>query len=152
MGKQAKKKQKTEAQVKGQKRHNSATRGINTKKRGPTWSIRQVAIRNKKGVVQKDEHGKVLTEEVHIQVPIGVGFDMFGKYDENSPEPFDALALDWRQEIMEYAADIGAKVGKIDKGNGIGLYRVYRGDNIYQPDELYLEVESPKRFTLEKRR
>lgn len=156
MGKQAKKKQKTEAQLKGQKRHNAGTRGVNTKKLGALWAIRQVPLRNKKGEVKKDDEGNVLTREVEVRVPVDAGYDMFAKYDKNSPEPFDSCTLDWRQEVMEFCADNGARVAKIDKGDGVFAYRVYRdepnpkGKGMIR--NVLFEIESTKRFTLEKER
>lgn len=156
MGKQAKKKQKTETQAKTQKNHNSNTRGVNTKKRGPLWSIRQVPIRDKKGAVQKDKDGNVLTTEHRIEVPVGARYDMFSKIDKNAPEPFDSLALDWRQEIMEFAADNNARIARIDVGDGVFLYQVYRdepndsGVGTYR--KVFFEIQSDKRLTLEKQR
>jgi hypothetical protein len=154
VGKQAKKKQKTGNE--NQKTHNKATRFMNTKKRGALWALRQVPVRNKKGVVQKDEDGNVITQTARVTVPPRTGWDIWDK-NKNDPkkaqEPFDALHLDWREEMMEFAADNNARIGKIDQGNGVFLYQVYRDE----PGPLgkrivFFEVESSKKFTLEKQR
>lgn len=155
MGKQAKKKQKTDAQASGQKRHNKATRFMNTKKRGVLWSIRQVAVRDKKGSVVKDDDGNVETREHKIYVPPRTGWDFWDKNKNDADkavEPYDALHLDWRQEIMEFAADNNARIGTINKADGMFLTRVYKGDNVYQPKELFFEVESSKPFVIERER
>ena len=155
MGKQAKKKQKSETQVQGQQRHNRATRGMNTRRRGTLWAVREVPKRDKKGVVQKDEDGNVLVQTYNVYVPPRVGWDIWDKA-KNDPkkalEPFDSLHLDWREEMMEFAADNNARIGKIDLGEGVFLYRVFRGSNVLKPDEVFFEVQSSKKFTLERER
>lgn len=160
MGKQAKKKLKTETQVSGQKHHNKATRFMNTKKKGVLWAIRQVPIRNKRGQVQKDEEGNVKTREHKVYVPPRTGWDYWDKSKndaEKAQEPFDALHLDWRQEIMEFAADNSAKIARIDQGDGVFLYQVYRDEPVGEDGKpggrtVFFEVESTKSLTLERDR
>lgn len=143
MGKQAKKKEKSEAQAQRQKRHNKATRGMNTKKRGVLWATRQRKV--------KDEEGNEVIQNYGVYVPPGVGYDPFDK-QKNDPsaaqEPFDALHLDWREQAMYYMAEENARVDKTDLGDGVFLYRFYRespGGN----KEVLFEVQSSKKFVFE---
>lgn len=142
MGKQAKKKQKTEAQAAKQKVHNRATRGINTRKRGALWAKRRFKT--------KDAEGNEVERTYNIYVPPGTMWDPFNpnKMDpkRNPPEPFDALHLDWAEELTHYAMDMEAKIGRLAVGEGMFLYRVYKGENIDEPDEVLLEVQSPRKF------
>jgi len=151
MGKQAKKKVKTGSV--NQQVHNKATRGINTHRRGVLWAIREVPIKEK-GVLKKDKDGNAITRKVEIFVPPNVGWDIWDQA-KNDPkkaqEPFDSLHLDWRAEMMEFAVDNDAKIGKTDLGDGTFLYRVYKEDkNSLRPDTVFFEVQSSKKFTLER--
>jgi hypothetical protein len=143
MGKQAKKKQKPAGTV--QKNHNRATRGINTKKRGALWSIRRRTV--------KDKDGNEVEKVERVHVPPRTLFDPWDK-NRNDPkraqEPFDDLALDWREELMHYAGERGAKIGTVSLGDGMFSHRVFYGKNAAEPRELLLEVFSSKQLTLEK--
>lgn len=151
MGKQAKKKQKSENLK--QHRHNSKTRGINSTKRGPVWAMRERLSKRK----VLDDDGKEKTEEYteryNVTVPVGTLYDPFDK-TKNDPkrasEPFDALHLDWKLEMMEYAAENNARIGSIDIGDGSFLYRVFIGDSIDKPEKVFFEVQSRSKFVLEK--
>jgi hypothetical protein len=143
MGKQAKKK----AVVGGatQKTHNRATRGVNTRKRGALWAIRQRKV--------KDKDGNESYKEERVYVPPRTLFDPWDK-NRNDPrkaqEPFDDLSLDWREELMHYAGEREAKIGSVSLGDGMFSHRVFYGKNAAEPTQLLLEVFSSKQLTLEK--
>lgn len=141
MGKQAKKKQKSEAQSGNQKNHNRATRGINSKRRGAVWSIKRYKA--------KDEDGKEVERKHYVTIPVGTLWDPWdpNKNDRRkATEPFDSLHLDWREQMMEYAADNNARVGQIELGDGRFLYRVYQGENVGKPDKVFFELQSARKF------
>lgn len=145
MGKQAKKKQKSEAQAAGQKTHNRATRGINTKRKGALWARRFVK--------SKDEEGNEVELPYDIFVPPRTMWDPWDRSrndERRTDEPFDSLHLDWREEMMHYAAEINAHIGRLPLGDGVFLYRVYYGNNPREPKEVLFEVESSRSFTLER--
>jgi hypothetical protein len=154
MGKQAKKKTKSDSQASNQKNHNRATRGINTRRRGATWAIRKYKAK------VKDEDGKEVEVEktLRIEVPPRTFWDPWdqNKNDRNKAvEPYDALHLDWRHEMMEYVAEKNEnllegekklRIGKLDLGNGTFLYRVFQGENVTEPDKVFFEIESSRKF------
>lgn len=154
MGKQAKKKEKTEAQAAKQRRHNRATRGINTTKRGVVWARRSFK--------SKDKDGKEIIDEYEVIIPPRTYWDPWDKNKNDkgrAQEPFDALHLDWREEMVHYIADANAikekteekmRIGKIDLGDGEYLYRVYKGDNIDKPKEVLFEIQSRRKLILER--
>lgn len=144
MGKQAKKKEKTETQASNQKRHNRNTKGINTKNQGSLWSIR---LRKTK------EDGKEVIKTYEVRVPPHTLFnpDDRMRTADNAPEPFDSFQLDWREELVHYAADNEAKLGSITLDNGSYLHRVYVGDNVENPDKILIELQSSKKLILEKK-
>jgi len=140
MGKQAKKK-KPDAQSNNQKKHNRSTRGINTKRSGAVWAIRRYKA--------KDKDGEEVERKHYVTIPVGTLWDPFdlNKNDKRKAvEPFDALHLDWREEMMEYAADNNARIGKIELGDGEFLYRVYQGENVGKPDRVFFELQSTRKF------
>jgi len=145
MGKQAKKKDKSDAQAAKQKHHNKATRGINTRRRGVLWSLRQRRVKDKEG------NEEIRTEKVYVEP--NTMYDPFDKA-KNDPsiahEPFDALHLDWREHIMHYVADNEARMETINLGNETFLYRVFKetpGGN----REVLFEVQSAKKFIIERK-
>jgi len=141
MGKQAKKKQKADTQSANQQNHNRASRGMNTRKRGALWALRRFKT--------KDSEGKEVERSLRIEVPPGTLYDPWDA-NKNDPrkaiEPFDALHLDWREEMMHYAADNDARIGKISLDNGEFLYRVFKGKNVDEPDEVFFELQSARKF------
>ena len=145
MGKQAKKKQKTDAQKNQQKHHNPNTRGINTKKQGALWARRSYK--------EKNEEGIEVTKTYDVRVPVGTLYNPFdkGRYSDHAPEPFDALQLDWREELMHYAAEVDAKIGSVDLGNGQYSHRVYYGESVDSPDEILVEIQSSQKFVKDKK-
>lgn len=139
MGKQAKKKVKSGET--NQKTHNKGTRGINTKRKGVLWSIRRRKVKNKDG-----EETEV---RENIFVPPNTLYDPFDKNKNDrrkAIEPFDSLHLDWREEMMEFAADNNARIGKLDLGGGEFLYRIYQGESVEKPDLVFFEVQSKRKF------
>ena len=139
MGKQAKKKQKDASS--NQKTHNRSTRGINTKRKGVLWAIRRRKVKNKDGE-EKEVKEKVFIEPNTFYDP----FDKNKNDRRKAVEPFDSLHLDWREEIMEYAADNNARIGKLDLGDGEFLYRVYQGESVQKPDTVFFEIQSKRKF------
>lgn len=141
MGKQAKKKEKSEAQLKGQKKHNRNTKGINTKKQGSLWAIRHF----------KDDDGKLQTYEV--RVPHDTKWDPWDKsrYSPRAPEPFDSFQLDWREELTHYANEHEAKIGSVELPDGYYAHRVYFGESAENPEVVLVEVQSSKKLLIEKR-
>lgn len=143
MGKQAKKKNKTAAQTESQKRHNKATRGINTKKQGALWALRPFKT--------KDEDGKEITAVEEIRVPPGTQWNPFDstRYSEYAPEPFDALQLNWVEELNHYAIENEAKLDTVNLANGNFLHRVVKeSKNPDEPDEILMSVESPRKLMI----
>ena len=139
MGKQAKKKVKTSDG--NQKTHNKATRGINTRRRGATWAIRRYKA--------KDSEGNEVERNHIVTVPVNTLWDPWDPNKNDSrkaQEPYDALHLDWRHEMMEYAADNNARIGKLDLGDGVFLYRVFQGENVGKPDKVFFELQSKRKF------
>lgn len=138
MGKQAKKK---DPKLKSgeQRKHNRSTKGNNTRKRGPLWSLRQYKHKHK-------ETGKESIKTAEIRVPLGVGWnpELLGKKarEHGLPEPFDALHLDWADEMREYATElndqegISAKVRRINLPDGWYNYEVVR--KVFDGDEEIL--------------
>ena len=149
MGKQAKKKQKSDAQNANQQHHNRATRGINTRKRGSVWAIRKYKLKDKEGKVVKDKEGKDVERSLEVMVPPRTLYDPWDQ-NKNDPrkaaEPFDSLHLDWREEMMHYAADNNARIGRIVLDNGEFLYRVFQGENVDEPDKVFFEMQSARKF------
>lgn len=142
MGKQAKKK---DPKLKGnkQRRHNAGTKGNNTRKRGPLWCIRQYKV--------KDKEGKEVTKVTEVRVPFGVGWnpELIGKKarEQGLPEPYDALHLDWSDEMREYVLELNdqegirAKVKRTNLDNGRYNYEVIRKiDN--GNEEILWSIES----------
>jgi hypothetical protein len=127
MGKQAKKKD-PKLKADKQRRHNRGTKGNNSRKRGPLWSIRQYKT--------KDEDGKEVTKVAEVRVPLGVGWnpELLGKKvrEQGLPEPYDALHLDWADEMREYVHELSdqegvrAKVTRTNLDNGRYNYEVIR--------------------------
>lgn len=142
MGKQAKKK---DPKLKGdkQRRHNRGTKGNNSRKRGPLWCIRQYKT--------KDEDDKEVTKVTEIRVPLGVGWNpdlLTKKFREAGlPEPYDALHLDWADEMREYVLELNdqdgvrAKIERTNLDNGRYNYEVIRKiDN--SKEEILWSIES----------
>lgn len=146
MGKQAKKKEKSDVQSNNQRRHNSSTRGINGKKRGPLWAIRSFKTKN--------EDGKEVTETYEVRVPYRARWNPFDKsrFLPGAQEPFDALQLDWRVEINHFMANKNARIGSITLEDGTYLHRVYKGDSVQNPDEILLEVQSASKLVRGRKR
>jgi len=140
VGKQAKKKTKSDSVLSKQKRHNPSTRGMNTKKRGALWAIRSYKV--------KDEDGNEEERTYRIHVPPRTLYDPFdkGRYSDKASEPFDALSLDWRHELQQWACEIGAKVGNIKLPDGRYRYVVYSGEIVH------LVVESSAQFSMSRPR
>lgn len=147
MGKQAKKKEKTEGVR--QKRHNPNTRGT-VKNAGPIWAVREFKYR---------ENGEEFTDIREVRVPPNTQWDPFNKqkFSRDAEEPFDSLRLDWREELMHYVASFETsgeekvKVGSITLDEGGYLHRVYIGDNVEEPEKILFEIRSNKKLRLEKR-
>ena len=127
MGKQAK---KQDSKPKGnQRKHNRSTKGNNSRKRGPLWSLRQYKHKDK-------ETGKESIKTQEIRVPLGVGWnpELLGKKarEHGLPEPFDALHLDWADEMRDYVSELNdqegirAKVKRTNLSDGRYNYEVLR--------------------------
>jgi len=143
MGKQAKKKQKSEAQIKGQKRHNKANRGINTKRRPILWETRER--------VKKDKDGNEVIEQFDVTYPPNILWDWSRIYDAVTddegitrlvrrkpekqkplPAPLDTLLDDtWEEDLQAYADDHNAGVSKTPVGGGRFTHEVWREE--YSP-------------------
>ena len=145
MGKQAKKKD-PKLKGKAQRRHNRNTKGVNTRKQGPLWSLRQYKT--------KDEDGKSVTRVEQIRVPLNVGWnpELMGKKAREQgalPEPYDALHLVWADEMSDYVMEINdedgvrAKIKRSNLDNGHYLYEVIK--KVGNADEEILwSIESSK--------
>ena len=139
MGKQAKKKEKVGNS--NQRKHNSNTKGCNTNKRGALWAVREY----------KNKAGEVKVE--HVFVPHNPQYDPWDKdrSRDRAQEPFDSLYLDWRQELMEYAADNNARIAKKTLPEGY-LYEVVvpAPRTKRNPDgiQVLLSIESTQKFVV----
>lgn len=160
MGKQAKKKQKTEAQAKAQKRHNRGTRGINTKRRPCVWDTRQE--------IYKDSDGNEKERTVKVTYPPYLQWDWSRIYDavvddegrtrlmrrkpdkqKPLPSPLDTLLEDtWETDLNDYAERHKAKVERTPIGDGIFRYEVWRNEinkRTNKPErKVILAVDSPR--------
>lgn len=141
MGKQAKKKIKSEAQANTQKRHNRATRGCNTKRRPCVWETRQE--------VYKDEDGNEKTRTIKITYPNNLLWDWSRIYDavvDNDgvtklmrrkpakqkplPAPLDTLLDDaWEDDLKAYAEEQESAVDRTILGDGRFRYEVWREES-----------------------
>ena len=99
-----------------QKKHNSSTKGINTSRRGPLWSIRKALLKNRKT-------GETKEINVEVRVPPNTLYDPELGRNKNLPEPFDAIKLDWAEEVAGYLLD-GYKLEKKPLEDGRFEYRV----------------------------
>jgi len=160
MGKQAKKKQKTEAQSKGQKTHNRATRGVNTKRKQIVWETRQETY--------KDKDGNEKTRMVKVTYPNNLLWDWSRTHDavvnddgitqlmrrkpekqKPLPAPLDTL-LDntWEEDLSQYAEEHSAKVERTPLGNGVFRYEVWRNEYSKMTNKhercVLLTVDSPR--------
>lgn len=141
MGKQAKKDSKLKGE---QRKHNRATKGNNTHKRGPLWSIRQYKT--------KDKDGKEVTKVAEVRVPLGIGWnpELLGKKarEQGLPEPYDALHLDWSDEMREYVLELNdqdgvrVKITRTNLDNGRYNYEIIRKDNDNGKEEVLWSIES----------
>jgi len=132
-----------------QHKHNRNTRGINTKRQGVLWARRKFI----------DENNKV--QKYEIRVPVGSQWDeerLSKKARENGlPEPFDALHLEWADELREYAEDINGVVERETLSSGRYNYALIIKDAAGD-DEIVFEIESsqnlnfgrPKKFKKKK--
>tara|TARA_R100001244_G_scaffold128115_1_gene98972 strand:- start:881 stop:1420 length:540 start_codon:yes stop_codon:yes gene_type:complete len=131
MGKQAKKKQKSDVVGQSQKTHNRATRGVNTSRRLCVWGYEE-------RVTGKDAEGNALTKKVKITYPQNTMWDWTRIYDavpgndgvlrlmrrkseKQKPlqAPFDRLLDDTLDDdIRGYAEDHSAGVERTSIGDG----------------------------------
>jgi hypothetical protein len=140
MGKQAKKKAKSETQAAKQNHHNRATRGINTTRKQIVWDTKQE--------VYKDKDGKEKVRTVDIAYPPNLQWDWSRIYDvvnndegvavlmrrkpekqKPLPAPLDTLLEDtWELELAEYASENDAKVERTPLGDGRIRHDVWRNE------------------------
>lgn len=152
MGGQTKKKDEA---LKGtnQRKHRRATRGVNTKKKPILWERISYEKQNEDGTVK--ERGTY-----NVTVPPNTMWNPHDKHRNNPKEaeaPFDALHLDWREEMMYHAAETGAKIATEQLPNGRYLYTVYEEETVeidgvknIRHKDLY-SVESAKKLMLNKK-
>ena len=160
MGKQAKKKQKSESEAKGQKTHNRATRGINTSRRPCVWETRQEKY--------KDSDGNDAVRTVNVNYPNNTQWDWSLMYDavpdedgvmrlmRRKPEkqkplhvPFNELLNDsWEEDLAQYAEEKSAGINRTPLGAGRFQFEVFREE--YNPmtskneRKVLLTVDSPR--------
>ena len=104
-------------------------------------------------VTHKDKKGNEERYIKEVRIPPGLQWDPFDKTRwDKADEPFAALQLDWKKELMHYAADYDARIGKIDMPDGSFAYRVFYGDTVHNPEVLFLEVFSNQKLLMEKGR
>lgn len=141
MGKQAKKK---DPKLKGtQKKHNPSTRGVNTTRQGPLWAVRQYK--------SKDDEGNTVIKSREVRVPVNTVWnpELMSKkaIEQGLPEPFDALHLDWANEMREHVSELNAdegvraKVERTNLPNGRYNYAVVRKFDTGDEEVLY-SIES----------
>lgn len=115
------------ASAKGvQKNHNKATKGVNSRKRGPLWAVRRAIVRNKKTGEEREVSYQIRVPHNTLYNPELVG-------RKNLPEPFDALKLDWVDELAHYLANSSYKLYRETIDEGLFEYRVRNeeGDLIF---------------------
>lgn len=155
MGKQAKKKQKSDTQAAEQKIHNRATRFSNTKNRQIIWDKKK----------RKKENG--LEDTYLVTYPPNTQWDWSKIYDaapdqdgtmrlvrkksDKQPplyEPYDMLLEDWEDGIRGYAEQyVNAKIEREQLSNGRFIYTVFQKvkDNKNKEVKLtLLTIESPR--------
>ncbi len=141
MGKQAKKKNKSEAEIAKQRRHNRSTKGVNTRKQGSLWALRQHKVKN-------DENKDVIEIE-QIRVPYDAMWNPFDstRYGEYAQEPFDSLSLNWVEEIQHYAIENEAKLDTVTLANGKYLHKVIKQNKDSKvADEVLFQIETSSRL------
>lgn len=156
MGKQAKKKVKSDSQSENQRRHNKATRGINTNKKPVLFDRRYRKV---------EEDGKEIIEYQDITVSPYTQWDPFDRKrnGEYAEPPFDLLRRDWRRDFIHYHAEHDhvidsngiprkVRIGNITLPNGRYLHRIYYGESVKNPEGVILEVESSKKLIFKKKK
>jgi len=160
MGKQAKKKQKTDGQGKTQKNHNRATRGVNTKRRACVWETRQENC--------KDKDGNPAVKTVKVTYPNNTQWDWTLLYDavpdeegvtrlmrrkpekqKPLPAPFNELLNDnWDEDLAQYAEEQHAGIDKSSIGGGRFRFEVFREEYDRQTGKnrkkVLLTMDSPR--------
>ena len=107
-------------------RHNSSTRGVNTKKKGALWATRKALV--------KDKNTKEVKEvNVEVRVPPNSLYNPELLSMKNLPEPFDSIQLDWADELASYVADSSLKLYREALEDGLFEYKVCdeRGNLIF---------------------
>lgn len=109
-----------------QRRHNKTTKGSNTKKMGALWAIRHLNVKS------KDGDSKVVKREV--RVPPTAMFDPELLSKKELHEPFDAIKLDWANELASYLAEhptYKLYKGQLDSGQFEYKIRNEGGDLVF---------------------
>lgn len=115
MGKQQKPKPVSQS---GKRRiHNKATKGNNTRKRGATWERLFVIKTDKKT-------GEETEVSFETRVPYGTLYDPSLDSAKYLNSPFDAIQLDWVDELAHYAARINGKIIRDVVPNGMFEYKL----------------------------
>lgn len=150
MSKQVKSKEKSEEQINAGRRHNRTTRGINTRRRGSVWAKRSLKV------VDKD--GNEVEKLYEVKVPHDTLYDPWDKNrndKKRAQEPFDALHLDWRKEMMEYVADNEARIATTKLSNGEFLYEVVvpapKTKKNLEGIKVLFSVQSGKKFVADRK-
>ena len=136
MAKAAKKKDEG---LKGtQKKHNKATRWSRSRRRGAVWARRDAI----------DQNDEKYTYEVLVPWNQGWDFTMAYRKGHELKEPFDALSLDWPEQLAYYSAEMGAKIKGRELDNGGWEYIVHSGGTIL----LTIQSAEKKNFRPKRRK
>ena len=122
----------------GKRSHNAKTRWSNTKRTDTLWAIRQKIITDK-----KSGESKTVSDEVYVPYDSLWDPDLLDR--KNLPEPFDALQLDWMEELAHWIADNKYSLSRKQIG-GAHQYIITDGDGKHM-----LTIESERVIMMEHR-
>lgn len=123
----------------GKRTHNAKTRWSNTKRTDTLWAIRQRVVQDKKS-------GDSSIVEENVYVPYDTHWDPDLLDRKNLPEPFDALKLDWMEELAHWITDNKYSLSRKQTGTGAHQYIVTDSDGKHM-----LTVESERVIMMEHR-
>lgn len=127
--------------------HNAQTRWNNSRHKGATWAFR----------TRENKSGE--EETVAIQVPYDTLYDpdLAGYEGDNSwsprrnmPEPFDALSLNWIEELVHWVLNNNLKLERQQTSRGSFLYTAVDNSGnvaltVESSHNVLFEPQSPKR-------
>ena len=125
--------------------HNTQTRWNNSRHKGSIWSYR-TKVKDGKDVVVgiKVPHDTLYDPDL-------AGYEGDNKWNprNNMQEPWDALALNWIEELIHWVVNNGYKLERQQTSRGSFLYQAIDNDKVVLSVEsehnVLFEPQSPKR-------